>query len=83
MTVAGAVGLALLVGAILSPVVVGKSSPAGKTDDAGWTPLFNGKDLTGWKMVNPPSGQFQSVQAKANPDGKVVAYVGTLRTARR
>ena len=79
MTVARAVGLALLVGAILSPVVVGKSSPAGKSDDAGWTPLFNGTDLTGWKMVNPPSRNFNSVQARTNADGKVVAYVGTLK----
>lgn len=82
MAVARVLGLALLVGAILSPVGVGKSSPAGKSDDAGWVQLFNGKDLTGWKMVNPPSGQFKSVTAKANPDGKVAAYEGTLKNGK-
>jgi len=44
-----------------------------------WIPLFNGKDLSGWKMIDPPSGQFKSVAAKKNEDGKVIAYVGTLK----
>ena len=32
-----------------------------KKADDGWVQLFNGKDFTGWKMVNPPSGDFESV----------------------
>ena len=51
--------------------------PAGGDD--GWVPLFNGKDLSGWKMVNPPSGEFESVAAKAGDDRKVTAYVGFLK----
>jgi hypothetical protein len=78
LVVARAVVLGALVAGILSSAAPGKSSPNGKTGDDGWVPLFNGKDLTGWKMVNPPSGNFKSVQARANTDGKVVAYVGTL-----
>jgi hypothetical protein len=69
----------MLVAGILSSVAPGKSSPNGKTGDEGWVQLFNGKDLTGWKMVNPPSGQFESVTAKADPAGKVVAYEGKLK----
>ena len=51
---------------------------AAKAED-GWIPLFNGKDLTGWKMFNPPSGDFKSVTAKTNDDGKVIAYVGKFK----
>ena len=29
-----------------------KAKPAEKKDDAKWTPLFNGKDLDGWKKTN-------------------------------
>jgi hypothetical protein len=52
--------------------------PDDKKDD-GWVQLFNGKDLTGWKMVDPPSGEFKAVKATMNDDGKVVAYVGVLK----
>jgi hypothetical protein len=79
VAVSRTVVFALFVGGILSPVVAGKSSASGKSGDDGWVPLFNGKDLTGWKMVDPPSGNFKSVQARANADAKVVAYVGTLK----
>jgi hypothetical protein len=50
-----------------------------KEDKDGWVQLFNGKDLTGWKMVDPPSGEFKSVKAVKNDDGKVTAYVGVLK----
>jgi hypothetical protein len=38
--------------------------------------LFNGKDFTGWKIPNPPSGEFKSVKEMKNDDGKVVAFIG-------
>jgi hypothetical protein len=47
-----------------------------------WIPLFNGKDLSGWKMINPPSGDFKSVAPKKNDDGKVTAYIGTLKSGK-
>ncbi len=55
--------------------------PAGAADDKdeGWIPLFNGKDLTGWKMVNPPAGNFKSVKEKKNDEGKVIAFIGVLK----
>jgi hypothetical protein len=47
-----------------------------KKDDAGWTQLFNGKDLTGWKIPDPPSGEFKKgVKEVKNADGKVTAFV--------
>ncbi len=81
MAVTRTVVFGVLVGAILSTAPAGKSSTAGKSED-GWIPLFNGKDLTGWKMVNPPSGDFKSVAAKTNAEGKVIAYVGTLKNGK-
>src|SRR5947209_13062323 len=53
--------------------------PAAAAEDKkeeGWVQLFNGKDLTGWKIPNPPSGQFKGVKETKNDDGKVIAFVG-------
>ena len=47
--------------------------------DEGWIPLFDGKDLAGWKMADPPSGDFKSVKAVKGEDGKVAAYVRARR----
>ena len=47
--------------------------------EEGWVPLFNGKDLTGWKMVDPPSGEFKTVKELKNEDGKVIAFVGLTK----
>jgi len=43
----------------------------------GFIPLFNGKDLTGWKIPDPPSGNFKSVKEVKNDEGKVVSFVAT------
>ncbi|OWK44352.1 3-keto-disaccharide hydrolase [Fimbriiglobus ruber] len=47
-----------------------------KKSEDGWIQLFNGKDLTGWKIPNPPSGHFKEVIEKKNDEGKVIAFVG-------
>lgn len=47
--------------------------------DEGWTPLFNGKDLTGWKIPNPPSDDFRAVEETKNAEGKVIAFVGVKK----
>ncbi|MCE9567095.1 MAG: DUF1080 domain-containing protein [Planctomycetes bacterium] len=49
-----------------------------KKTEEGWIQLFNGKDLTGWKMFDPPSGQFKKgLKEVKNDDGKVIAFVAT------
>ncbi len=68
-----------LLGGITAAALAETPGPDEKAGDDGWIQLFNGQDLTGWKMVNPPSNQFKSVTAKTNAAGKVVAYVGTLK----
>jgi hypothetical protein len=45
----------------------------------GWIPLFNGRDLTGWNIPNPPSGQFKGVKEVKNDAGKVTAFVGQTK----
>jgi hypothetical protein len=47
--------------------------------DDGWIKLFNGKDFTGWKIPNPPSGQFKGVKEVKNGEGKVTAFIGVLK----
>lgn len=56
-------------------------SPGAKADDKdeGWVSLFNGKDLSGWKIPNPPSGAFKGVKEVKNADGKVTAFVGVKK----
>jgi len=51
-----------------------RGEPEKGTD--GWIPLFNGKDFTGWKIPNPPSGAFKAVKESKNDEGKVVAFIG-------
>ncbi|MCE9533120.1 MAG: DUF1080 domain-containing protein [Planctomycetes bacterium] len=43
----------------------------------GWVSLFNGNDLTGWKMPDKPSDEVASV-SKIVLDGKLVGYDGKL-----
>jgi len=55
-------------------VTVAVANPVPAADD--WVQLFNGKDLTGWKLPDPPSDQFSGVEQTKNEEGKVVAFVG-------
>jgi Domain of Unknown Function (DUF1080) len=67
-----------LVFASLAMMLVCAGSAVAESD---WVQLFNGKDLTGWKIPNPPSGEFESIErtetkvvgktkAKKSKDGK-------------
>src|SRR5262249_34716063 len=44
----------------------------------GWVQLFNGKDLTGWKIHPKPGGAIEEVITKEK-DGKVIAYDAKLK----
>src|SRR5579864_921835 len=47
-----------------------------KKDSAGFVQLFNGKDLTGWKLPdNPNPGAFTGIE-KQEKDGKVMEFDG-------
>ena len=48
------------------------------SDEQGWVQLFNGKDLTGWKLYPQPNpGEIQRV-VKEEKNGKLLAYYGIL-----
>ncbi|HXG13450.1 MAG TPA: DUF1080 domain-containing protein [Gemmataceae bacterium] len=49
-----------------------------KADDSGWVQLFNGKDLTGWKLHDKPSPAIVEVIPKQKA-GKLVGYDGKLK----
>ena len=66
-------------GVVTSLAIGGAGFTAEPKAEEGWVPLFNGKDLTGWKMVDPPSGEFKSVKEIKNEDGKVIAFVGVTK----
>jgi hypothetical protein len=44
----------------------------------GWVQLFNGKDLTGWKLPEKPGGSIEEV-VPVEKDGKVIAYEGKIK----
>jgi hypothetical protein len=51
-------------------------------DKSGWVSLFNGKDLTGWKLYpNPNPGAIVQVIAREK-DSKIVAYDAKLKPAK-
>src|SRR5262249_30548863 len=48
-------------------------------EDTGWVQLFNGKDLTGWKLYPQPNKrEIAEVITKKDGD-RVVAYEGKLK----
>jgi hypothetical protein len=49
-----------------------------KKGDKEWTSLFNGKDLTGWKMFDKPNPDNIKEIVPVEKDGKVLAYEGKL-----
>jgi hypothetical protein len=63
----GMLGLVLAAGAAW--LTAGASAEAPKGDEAGFKPLFNGKDLTGWKAVLP---------GKADPEKTFTVKGGVL-----
>ncbi|HEV3438453.1 MAG TPA: DUF1080 domain-containing protein [Gemmata sp.] len=71
--------IATIAAAIVGSAGLISPSRADDKKDDGWIQLFNGKDLTGWKIPNPPSGEFKGVKEVKNDDGKVTAYVGETK----
>jgi hypothetical protein len=47
-------------------------------DSTGWVQLFNGKDLTGWKIHPMPHRDIAEVAPK-KADGKVIAFEGVVK----
>jgi 3-keto-disaccharide hydrolase len=63
-------------------VVVGSSVgriQAGGEDDAGFVPLFNGRDLTGWVNVNCAPSTFYVKDNEIITTGKPTGYLRTTR----
>ena len=55
-----------------------KDNKKGDVKEEGWVQLFNGKDLTGWKIHPKPGGPILEVITKEK-DGKVIAYEAKLK----
>ena len=72
-------------GALLLALGLGSLPAAGedKKDDKDWKPLFNGKDLTGWKLPADTNTQAFSEVMPVEKDGKVVAYEGKLKDGKQ
>ena len=62
-----------------SPLLIALAFQAKPTVEAGFTPLFNGKDFTGWKLSNPASWTIEDGAMKANGTAGHVFYDGPFR----
>ena len=72
------VALAALAGLAALP-----ATGADDKKDEGWMPLFNGKDLTGWRIhPNPNPGAYAKTVA-VEKDGKVVGFEGETKDGKR
>jgi hypothetical protein len=73
--------LLALAGLLVTLSLMACGSPAAdspKDGDKGWVQLFNGKDLTGWKLHPHPNPAIEEIIPKME-DGKLVAYEGKLK----
>ena len=70
----------LLIGSVLPSAFAPQASAEDKkADDTGWVQLFNGKDLTGWKLYPKPNpGDIDQI-IKKEEGGTVIAYYGKLK----
>ena len=65
---------------VLVPAVLAQK-PAAKPDDSkGWTPLFNGKDLNGWKNYGAEKWTVQGGEIHGEAVTKAYGYLGTEKT---
>jgi hypothetical protein len=72
-------GLAMLMFSLMLVSAYGLAAAADdKSDDQGWVQLFNGKDLTGWKLYPDPNPKEIKQIIKKEKDGKVIAYYGRM-----
>lgn len=70
----------LIIPTILVAALVVMSAPADdqKKDADGFVQLFNGKDLTGWKIHPKPGGEITEIITNEK-DGKVTGFDGKLK----
>src|SRR5439155_6142753 len=61
------------------PVVLLALAPMPAADDAGFQPMFNGRDLTGWVNVNTHPGTFFAKGDEVITTGKPTGYLRTSK----
>ena len=71
-------GLAVLLLTVVLLPAWGPQAAADDKDDTGWVQLFNGKDLTGWKLHPKPGGNIVDV-LPVEKNGKLLAYLGEMK----
>ena len=62
-----------------SPLILAVVLQAQPTPEPGFTPLFNGKDFTGWKLSNPASWSIEDGAIKANGTAGHAFYDGPFK----
>jgi hypothetical protein len=75
-------GVGVLLASLAAFGLAGASADEEKKSDTGWVQLFNGKDLTGWKIHPKPGGSIQEV-VTVEKGGKVVAYEAKLKNGKQ
>ena len=73
----------LLAAAALFAVALAAPAQDPKPGPDGWIPLFNGKDLTGWKIHPNPNPKAYGEVIQEIENGKVVGYAGLTKDDKR
>ena len=68
----------ILSGGLLATGFLFSISASAAEEKEKWVPLFNGKDLTGWKLHDKPAKDFDEI-IKKEVDGKVVALSAKIK----
>jgi len=71
-------GLAVLLFGLALLPALDRQAAADDKDDQGWVQLFNGKDLTGWKLHPKPGGKIGDV-LPVEKNGRLLDYLGELK----
>jgi hypothetical protein len=69
-------------GALSLSLVGSQTSVSQEKKDDGFVQLFNGKDLTGWKIHPKANGAFAEIIEVKNDDGKLIGYDAKLKNAK-
>jgi hypothetical protein len=67
-----------LLGLVLAAPLLAQG--AGRSGDNGWVPLFNGKDLTGWKNYGAEKWTVDNGEILGEAVTKAYGYLGTEKT---
>jgi hypothetical protein len=70
---------ALMAAVLFASTLPAAAAPLSANEDASWTPLFNGRDFSGWVRVNTPASTWTMQDGMIVCSGKPIGEIRTER----